>query len=95
MNEGSHLLMVEDDEDLRACLTVVLEEEGYEVSTAANGKEALDLLRGGGRRPDLILLNEMMPCMDGRQMREELAKDPVLASIPVISLSTLFTKPSE
>jgi two-component system response regulator MprA len=83
MRSGS-ILLVDDDADLRDSLEDALRAEGYEVSTAVNGKDALHLLREVSVRPDLILLDIMMPEMDGWAFRGEQRKDPCLAWIPVI-----------
>src|SRR5688500_12674666 len=80
------VLIVEDDIDIRDALSQILEEEGYTVATAANGQEALDVLRSGPP-PRLILLDLMMPVMNGWQFRAEQRNDPALASIPVVVIS--------
>jgi CheY-like chemotaxis protein len=82
-----HLLVVEDDEDHRATLCEILEEEGYCVETAGHGRDALDRLSGAGPLPDLILVDMLMPVMDGWAFMAELKKNPVLASIPVLATS--------
>jgi CheY-like chemotaxis protein len=81
-----HLLIVEDDEDLRDNLAFLLERKGYRVETASNGRHALDRIGDVGP-PCLIILDLMMPVMDGWQFRAELLKDPALASVPVVLLS--------
>ena len=68
-------------------LTQVLEEEGYAPICAANGLEALRKLRLSPTRPSLILLDLMMPVMNGWEFRAEQEHDPSLASIPVVVLS--------
>jgi CheY-like chemotaxis protein len=78
------ILLVDDDADVRESVGEVLEEEGYHVTAASNGKEALRLLRDVKLRPDLILLDIMMPEMDGWAFRSEQQKDPDIASIPVV-----------
>jgi CheY-like chemotaxis protein len=78
---------VEDDEIVRRAIQMVLEWEGYQVQCAGNGQEALDLLRAGGKQPCLILLDVMMPVLDGEQFRQEQLRDPSIASIPVIVVS--------
>jgi CheY-like chemotaxis protein len=83
---GRRILLVEDDELIRRAIEMVLEWEGYQVDCAANGQEALDYLRAGNQ-PCLILLDLMMPVLDGEQFREEQSRDPDLASIPVIIVS--------
>ena len=80
------VLVVDDDRDIRDVLTDALEAEGYTVVTAADGQEALDWLRGGAR-PCIILLDLMMPKMDGIQFRTEVLNDVDLARIPVVVLS--------
>jgi CheY-like chemotaxis protein len=80
------ILIVEDDLDVREALTQVLEFEGYSVVGATNGQEALDRLRAGDH-PSLILLDLMMPVMDGLQFRAAQLRDPSLARIPVIVIS--------
>lgn len=87
MSENSgRILVVEDDLDIRSILSQLLMFEGYDVEEAADGAEALALLRRG-QPPALILLDLMMPVMDGWQLRAELQRDPALASIPVVIVS--------
>jgi len=81
------VLLVEDDVDVREAVTDTLEDAGYRVIAARHGQEALELLRNGGPRPCLILLDLMMPVMDGWQFRDLQSKDPALADIPVVALS--------
>jgi CheY-like chemotaxis protein len=83
---SDHVLIVEDDEDLREDLAFLLARKGYQVETASNGKHALEKIRQVGP-PCLILLDLMMPVMDGWQLRAELLKDPALAPVPVVLLS--------
>ena len=79
------ILVVDDDADIRDALSSLLEELGYETWCAANGKEALERLRRpGGTAPGLILLDLMMPVMDGFQFIREQRKDPLLSAIPVV-----------
>lgn len=80
------VLIVEDDADIRNDLAAILEDEGYSVMRAAHGAEALDHLNSS-KHPNAILLDLMMPVMDGWQLRGELLKDPALARIPIIVLS--------
>jgi CheY-like chemotaxis protein len=80
------ILIVDDDVDVATSMADVLEAEGYRVTLAANGKEALDVLRREDD-PDLILLDVMMPVMDGWRFREEQQKLPAVASIPVITVT--------
>ena len=81
------VLVVEDDIDIRATMCEALEDNGYKAVGAANGLEALAYLRGSNERPSLILLDLMMPVMDGQTFRAEQRADPALASIPVVVIS--------
>lgn len=81
------ILVVDDDADIRETLVEVLEDAGHETISAANGIEALERLRSSDAPPCLILLDLMMPVMDGRTFREEQLKDPALAAIPIVVLS--------
>lgn len=83
------ILIVDDDADVREMLSQFFTIEGYAVSTAQNGREALEQLHHG-EQPDLILLDLMMPVMDGWQFRAEQQRDPTLASIPVVVLSAVY-----
>jgi CheY-like chemotaxis protein len=81
------VMVVEDDWDVRESIAEVLEDNDYRPIRASNGKEALDRLRAAARKPCVILLDIMMPIMDGWQFREHQAQDPELSNIPVIVLS--------
>jgi CheY-like chemotaxis protein len=76
------ILIVEDNADLRDSLAELLQYEGYEVARAANGQEALRYLRECPP-PCLILLDLMMPVMNGWEFRKQQLLDPTLSSIPV------------
>ena len=80
------ILVVDDDADIRAILGMVLTAEGHEVETAADGLAGLARLRGGPR-PALILLDLMMPQLDGEGFLRELRSDPRTAGVPVVILS--------
>jgi len=80
------ILVVEDDPDTREAIVLGLETVGYRVVAAADGLEALDLLERGAR-PCLILLDLMMPIMDGVHFRTEQLARPDVANIPVIVIS--------
>ena len=86
MSSGA-VLIVDDDNDVRSALAELLEEEGFSVEGAPNGREALALLRGGTVHPAVILLDLMMPGMDGWDFRHEQMRDPKLAAVPVVIVS--------
>ncbi len=77
------ILIVDDDLDVREALAETLEDRGFEVVTAASGLEALKLLRTMKVSPSAILLDLMMPVMDGYGFLAEQGRDPALAAIPV------------
>jgi two-component system response regulator CpxR len=83
------LLLVEDDDSIREIVGEVLQSRGYDLLMATNGREALDLLheREAAQLPKLILLDLMMPEMDGRQFLLERQKFPELVPIPVVVLT--------
>jgi len=81
------VLVVEDDADTRDSLTEVLEKDGFAVQTASNGREAFEVLHTASTKPCVILLDMMMPVMDGWEFRKAQRNDPELASIPVALLS--------
>jgi CheY-like chemotaxis protein len=82
------VLIVDDDPAIRESLSELITDEGYPVTTAANGREALvDLLRDGAVRPCLIVLDVMMPFMNGHELRDELKRHPELATIPIVVVS--------
>jgi diguanylate cyclase (GGDEF)-like protein len=80
------ILVVDDDQELRDGVAELLREEGYEVTTAANGAEALSMLQLS-TPPSLILLDLTMPVMSGAVLCNELSKDPALDRIPLVLLS--------
>lgn len=85
------ILIIEDDKSIREAICELLTDEGYEVSTAANGERALEYLRSHPI-PCLVLLDMMMPIMGGREFLDIVIKDSVLAPIPVFILSASVDK---
>ena len=77
------MLIVDDDVDIREILAETLTETGFDVRTACNGLEALAAVRRMKDRPAVILLDLMMPIMDGYGFLEQRERDPALASIPI------------
>jgi CheY-like chemotaxis protein len=87
MNPCSHLLLVvDDDPEFRDAISEILERDGYRVVRVENGREALEYLRGGDH-PCVILLDMMMPVMNGWQFRREQQKDPSIQFIPVVMIT--------
>jgi CheY-like chemotaxis protein len=80
------ILVVEDDSSIRELLVELLQSEGYEVASAVNGLEGLKHLQTESN-PDLILIDLMMPVMDGYSFRTEQLKNPQWSSIPVVVMS--------
>jgi len=80
------ILIVEDDADIREDLSALLRAQGYRVSTARNGVEALEYL-GRAELPGLILLDLMMPVMDGWEFRRRMLKEKRLLGVPIVLLS--------
>jgi len=81
------VLVVDDDESIQGFLVDALVDDGYVVRTATNGDDALTLLRAW--RPDLILLDLMLPEMDGWEFRANQLERPEVAAVPVIVLSAM------
>jgi CheY-like chemotaxis protein len=84
--EACHVCVIDDDGDIRDAIRFVLENEGFEVSEAADGAEGLTRIRED-HQIGLILLDLMMPKMSGWEFRKAQLQNPELASIPVIVLS--------
>ncbi len=81
------VLVVEDDLDVRQALVDILEDHGFQTVGARDGAEALAFLLGAAELPCVILLDLMMPVMDGASFRYAQRREPRLASIPVVVLS--------
>ena len=86
-DEGSHLLLVvDDDAEVRDATYEILVRHGYRVVCVENGRAAIEFLRAGGR-PSAILLDMMMPVMDGWQFRQEQQNAPTIQHIPVVMIT--------
>lgn len=79
------IVVVDDDRDIRMILRANLEEEGYAVLEASGGREALEVIRGSD--PDLVVLDIMMPEVDGYDVLQELRSTPDYADLPVVLLT--------
>jgi CheY-like chemotaxis protein len=91
LKQKPFVLVVDDDNDLRPTVSELLQEEGYETAEASNGREALALLRSG-TLPAVVLLDIMMPGLDGMDVLREMRADPVLRHVPVLVLSASMVK---
>jgi CheY-like chemotaxis protein len=90
------LLVVDDDPDGVEAMRFLLEAQGYEVESASNGREALQMLRLGSSPPDAVILDLLMPVMNGWEFLEELQHDERLSAIPVIVVTgSFYTRPAE
>ncbi len=81
-----HVLMVDDTKTILLLGQMMLQAERYEMSTALNGREALEVVKK--KRPDVIVLDVMMPEMDGIETCRRLKSDPATKDIPVMMLTT-------
>ena len=86
VSSTAQILIVEDDDDLRTVVADLLRQLGYRVASAVNGRDALDYLRVN-RAPSLIVLDLMMPVMDGVEFCRRRLRDPARLAIPIF----LFT----
>jgi len=87
-NEGSgagYILIVEDSPEVAEAFALLLEQEGYRVSTSSNGREALALLKR--ERPQLVFVDLVMPVLNGLQLIEQMRNDDELNDIPVVAVT--------
>lgn len=87
MRHSHQILVVEDNEEIRESLVEFLQDHGCDAVGARNGRDALDQLTCADARPCLIVLDLMMPIMDGREFRELQLQNPELSTIPVVVIS--------
>jgi len=87
MTLRNQVLVIDDDDELRETIVEVLVDTGFVVGQADNGAVALGLLRGAEALPSVILLDLMMPEMNGWEFREAQLGDPRLAAIPVVIMT--------
>jgi two-component system nitrogen regulation response regulator NtrX len=86
-SEAPHVLVVDDDDDVRTLVQELLAQEGYSSAAVPNGQLALEWLRSSTDAPSIILLDLMMPQMDGWEFLECINKEPTLSGIPVAIMS--------
>jgi len=87
------ILVVDDEEEVLIYLSNILKRSDYNVLTASNGKDAVDLAKKG--TPDLIILDILLPDMDGGDVAASLERNPSTANIPIIFLTGIITKKEE
>jgi CheY-like chemotaxis protein len=92
--DSASILIIDDDDDIRSALSEVLSEAGYPVVDVPGGRAALEFLHEGNR-PFAILLDLMMPEMDGWQFRELIAQAPELNRIPIVVMTALRDQHAE
>ena len=83
----AEILIIDDESSMRFLLRVTLELAGYDVDEAPNGQVALDRIEGG-RIPDLVATDFMMPLMNGAEVIARLRRNPATATIPIILISS-------
>ena len=81
------VLVVEDDQDTREAIVDLLKTEKYDALGAADGRQALEILREGRFEPDLIVLDLYMPTMNGHELRSALSTDPRWKDVPIVLCS--------
>src|SRR5689334_23169154 len=81
------ILIVEDEFAIADMLSALLEDEGYHVVLASNGREGLARLADSKTHVDLVLCDVMMPILDGRELRKTMKSDPGLMNIPIVLMS--------
>ena len=89
MNDKPTILLVEDDPFLSSILQLKLDKENFKTIRAADGEEALNLLTEQGIKPDVILLDLILPKKNGFEVLETIRQDPTLEKLPVIIISNL------
>jgi CheY-like chemotaxis protein len=85
VNMAKKIMIVDDEESLIELIRAVMEQEGYEVTTAINGEEALNKLKSV--KPDLIILDMMMPGMSGREVCDKIRSNPETKDLKIIFLT--------
>ena len=86
-NHSHPIMVIEDDDDIRELMKAMLEAEGYYSITASNGEEGLELLSQSETKPCMILLDMMMPIMDGWTFAEVAKKNVQYRNIPLLAVT--------
>jgi CheY-like chemotaxis protein len=81
------VMVIDDEPDLREMLNVLLKSNGYDVMSAANGKDALKILQKSEQKPDLVLVDMFMPEMSGREVCEKIRNDENLKDLKLAFLT--------
>jgi two-component system alkaline phosphatase synthesis response regulator PhoP len=87
MSNSAYILIVDDDPDILEGITTILESQPYRLATARDGKKCLEMLNQ--ETPDLLILDLLMPRMDGWGVIREMRSEPRFASVPIMVLSTV------
>lgn len=87
---GLHVLIIDDSLTESRIFTALLEKKGYQVSVACNGQEGIDVAKA--RQPDVILMDVVMPLLNGFQATRELTRSPATAHIPIVVCSSKSTE---
>jgi len=82
---AKRILLADDEEDIKTVVTMFLQAQGYDVVTAYDGLDALE--KAKTEKPDLIILDVMMPLIDGFEVCRRLKEDPATAKVPILMLS--------
>ncbi len=86
-SKSNYILLVEDSKDIRDLIVQFYNDEGYRVEVAVDGKEALSILTSANQLPAVILLDLMMPGMNGFEFKEEQERNSRIADIPVLLMT--------
>ena len=82
---GRHVLVIEDEQNITAAISFILSRDGWDVSTHANGVDALDAVRA--KAPDVVILDAMLPGRSGYDILRDLRADPGFTALPVLMLT--------
>ena len=93
--ENKKILLVDDDADLLTHLSDILRYAHYEVISTTKGQEAVDLAKDKDSQPDLIILDIVLPDMDGGEVAYRLSRDPSTSGIPIVYLTGIIKKEEE